>query len=152
MSNASNVIIDNKEWKKPRPNVDHDNKEFWDGLKQHKFMLWKCGSCGAHYWPKAYCNQCEGSGAWASNMKWVETSGKGKIFCFNVHHMAFHPAFKDDIPYAYVLVEMNEGPLVSAMLLGTPPDDIHKVGQPVEVVYEDHPKEDFTMLRFRIAG
>ena len=152
MSNEPNVIIDNKEWKKPRPNIDHDNKEFWDGLKEHKLLLWKCGSCGATYWPKAYCNKCEGSGAWASNMSWAPSSGKGKIFCFNVHHMAFHPAFKDDIPYAYVLVELDEGPLISAMLLGTPPDDVHKVGQRVEIVYEDHPKEGFTMPRFRIAG
>jgi len=151
MSKEPNVIIDNKEWKKPRPNIDHDNREFWDGLSKHKLLLWTCGSCGAKYWPKAYCNKCEGSGAFASNMSWKEASGKGKLFAFNVHHMAFHPGFKDDIPYCYALIELDEGPLISAMMLGTYPDDVHKVGQPVEIVYEDHPNEGFTLPRFRMV-
>ena len=151
MSKEPNVIIDNKEWKKPRPNVDHDNREFWDGLKKHKLMLWTCGGCGAKYWPKAYCNKCEKSGPFASNMAWKEASGKGKLFAFNVHHMAFHPGFKDDVPYAYALIELDEGPLISAMMLGTYPDDVHKVGQPVEIVYEDHPNEGFTLPRFRMV-
>ena len=54
----------------------------------------------------------------AANMEWAEASGRGKIFAFNRHHMAFHPGFKDEIPYVYALIELDEGPLVSSTLVG----------------------------------
>jgi uncharacterized OB-fold protein len=150
MSDEANVIIDNKEWKKPLPNIDHDNREFWEGLSQHKLLLFQCKKCSAWYWPKSYCQNWDCNEAFAANIEMVEGSGKGKVFAFNVHHMVFHPGFKDDVPYCYALIELDEGPLISAMLLGSHPDDVHNVGQPVEIVYEDHPKEGFTIPRFRI--
>jgi uncharacterized OB-fold protein len=82
----------------------------------------------------------------------VESSGRGKIFAFNRHHMAFHPAFQDEIPYVYALIELDEGPLVSSTLVGPRrPKDVYDIGQSVEVVYEDHPAEGFSLPRFRIV-
>jgi hypothetical protein len=49
-----NVTIVDLEWKKPLPQIDHDNEAFWAGLKDHKLLSWRCKSCGAWYWPKAY--------------------------------------------------------------------------------------------------
>ncbi len=37
---APRSITITTEWKKPLPNIDKDNQEFWEGLKQHKLMLW----------------------------------------------------------------------------------------------------------------
>ncbi len=66
--------------------------------------------------------------------------------------MAFHPAFKDELPYVYALIELDEGPLISSTLVGAKtPKDVYDVGQKVEVVYEDHPAEGFTLPRFRIV-
>jgi hypothetical protein len=84
-------------------------------------------------------------------MHWEKASGRGKIFAFNRHHMAFHPAFQAEIPYVYALVELDEGPLISSTLVGGKlPKDVYDVGQRVEIVYEDHPNEGFTLPRFRI--
>jgi uncharacterized OB-fold protein len=149
---ASNVITVTTEWKKPRPSIDHDNEAFFEGLKQHKFLVWKCKSCtcGSAYWPKAYCQTRENE-PFAEDMHWVESSGKGKIFAFNIHQMAFNPGFKEEIPYYYALVELDEGPLVSSTLVGDRlPKNIYDIGQRVEVVYEDHPNEGFTIPKFRI--
>ena len=147
----SNVITITTEWKKPWPSIDHDNEGFFEGLKQHKLLLWKCKKCGANYWPKAYCQNHENE-PFAANMESAPSSGRGKIFAFNRHHMAFHPAFKDEIPYVYALVELDEGPLVSSTLVGPRmPGDVYDVGQTVEVVYEDHPAEGFSLPRFRIV-
>lgn len=151
MSEKNNVIISNVPWNKPLPNIDLDNKAFWDGLSEHKFLLWHCKTCGAWYWPKAYCNNHPNE-PFATNLEWVESSGIGKIFAFNRHHWAFHPGVADEVPYVYAIVEMNEGPLISATLIGESPDDVHDVGQEVEIVYEDHPAEGFTMPRFRLTG
>lgn len=148
---APNVVTVDAEWKKPRPQIDHDNEAFWAGLKAHKLLLWRCKTCGAWYWPKAYCRN-HGNEPFAANMAWAEAKGTGKLFAFNRHHMAFHPGFKDDIPYVYALIELDEGPLISSTLVGDKmPRDVYDVGQKVEIVYEDHPRDGFTLPRFRIV-
>ena len=40
MSDA-NVIVRTEPWNKPLPNIDQDNAPFWEGLKQHKFLVWR---------------------------------------------------------------------------------------------------------------
>jgi uncharacterized OB-fold protein len=51
------------------------------------------------------------------------------------------------------LVELDEGPLISSTLIGeAQPKNVYDIGQKVEVVYEDHPTEGFTLPRFRIIG
>jgi uncharacterized protein len=148
---APQVITVTSEWKKPRPSIDHDNEAFFEGLKEHKFMLWRCGDCGANYWPKAYCQNHDNK-PYAENMRWEESSGRGRIFAFNIHHAAFNPGFRDEIPYYYALIELDEGPLISSTLVGDKrPKEIADVGQRVEVVYEDHPNEGFTLPKFRIV-
>jgi uncharacterized protein len=134
-------------YNKPLPNIDLDNKPFWDGLAEHKFLLFRCKTCGAWYWPKAYCRNHENE-PFMGNLEWTEASGRGKVFSFNIHHWAFHPGFKDDVPYAYALIETDEGPLISTMITGIPADQV-KVGMPVEIVYEDHPDVGFTLPKAR---
>ena len=149
-ANARNVVIVESEWKKPLPQIDHDNEGFWTGLKNHKLLLWRCKTCGAWYWPKAYCRNHDNE-PFAANMAWAEAKGTGKLFAFNRHHVPFHPGFKNDIPYVYALVELDEGPLISSTLVGDRmPRDVYDVGQRVEIAYEDHPREGFTLPRFRI--
>ena len=83
------------------------------------------------------------------NLKWEEASGRGTIFAFNVHHWAFHPGFRDEVPYVYALVETEEGPLISSTLVDVEPSAV-KVGMPVQIVYEDHPNEGFTIPKFKL--
>jgi uncharacterized OB-fold protein len=147
---AAQFITITAEWKKPLPNIDHDNEKFWDGLKEHKLLLWTCKTCGTSYWPKSYCIKHDNE-PFASDCEWREASGRGRIFAFNIHEWAFQPGFKEEIPYVYALVELDEGPLISSQLVGADqPDDVHNVGQMVEIVYEDHPNEGFTLPKFRI--
>jgi uncharacterized OB-fold protein len=145
---ADNVIITRGAWNKPRPSIDLDNKPFWDGLREHKFLLWCCEECGASYWPKTYC-QNHPNQPFAENMSWKEANGMGRIFAFNRHHWAFNPNF--EVPYVYALIELDEGPLVSSTI--TNPEtlgEVQHVGQRVQVVYEDVVDEGFTVPRFRV--
>ena len=42
-------------------------------------------------------------------------------------------------------------PLISSTIIGDKkPKDVYDVGQRLEIVYEDHPIEGFTLPRFRI--
>jgi len=146
---TDNVRLVFEPFTKPLPNVDLDNQPFWDGLREHKFLLFRCMTCGAYYWPKAYCRFHDNE-PFMGNLEWAEASGKGKVFAFNIHHWPLHPGFKEDVPYVYALIELNEGPLISSNVINIDPKDV-KVGMPVEIVYEDHPSEDFTLPKFRPA-
>jgi uncharacterized protein len=139
-----------KRWNKPRPNIDADGEAFWEGLRNHQLLLWTCSTCGAQYWPKAYCIKHENE-PFAQNMSWQPGSGRGRIFAMNRHHWAFHPGFKDDVPYTYALIELDEGPLISSTIVGRQPSDLMDVGQPVQIVYEDYPEDGFTIPRFELV-
>jgi uncharacterized OB-fold protein len=136
-------------WNKPWPNIDKDSQEFWDGFTRHELLLWTCGTCDAQYWPKTYCIKHENE-AWAANMSWQPSSGLGKLFCYNIHHWAFHPGFKDEVPYTYALIELDEGPLISATITGRQPS-AEDVGKQVKIVYEDHPEFGFTLPHFELT-
>jgi uncharacterized protein len=139
------------QWRKARPNIDDDNREFWDGLAAHRLLLWHCGQCGAWYWPKAYCREHPNE-PFAAQMSWQPAAGTGRIFSANVHRWAFDPAFADDVPFPYVLVELDEGPLISSMLTDRAEDPVALVGRRVEVVFEDHLDLDdgFVLPKFRL--
>ncbi len=135
-----------KEWNKPLPSLDEDIEPFWKGLKRHEFLLFRCKTCGAWYWPVSFCAKHPNE-PFYGNLEWTKSSGKGKVFAFNIHYKAFHPGFKDDIPYVYSLIELDEGPMFGSNIIGIDPKEV-KIGMPVEVVYEDI-TEEYTLPKFR---
>src|SRR5690348_10190137 len=96
---------------------DEDIFPWWDGLKRHEFLLYRCKRCGAHYWPLAQCRNHDDIPR-LDEMEWAPTSGKGTVFSWVIIHQVLNQAFKDEVPYAMALVEMNEGPLVSGRIIG----------------------------------
>lgn len=141
-----------KPWNKPRPNIDADSAEFWEGLKRHELLLWTCGECGASYWPKSFCINHENQ-PFAANCEWKPSSGYGRIYSMNRHEYAFHAGFKEDVPYFYALVELDEGPVISSTIVGEQPTDpIRDIGRRVKVVFEDHPDAGFTLPRWELVN
>jgi len=132
-------------WNKPRPNIPTDMKSFWDAMKAHKFVLWHCKVCGGWYWPTASCRNHPNE-AFMANMEWKEASGRGKVFTFTAPHWVFHPGFKDEVPYIYALIELEEGPLFSSNVINCDLKDM-KVGLPVQVIFEDV-HDEFTLPKF----
>lgn len=138
-------------YNKPLPNIDEDIRPFWDGVKRHEFLLLRCKRCGAWYWPAAYCRNHDDKAPFMQDMEWVPASGKGTIFTFNIHYWAFHPGFKDEVPYVYALIEMDEGPMFGTNIVGTPPQEV-RIGQRVEIFFEDYPDADVTVPKARLIS
>lgn len=137
-------------WNKPLPNITEDNRPFWEGLRRHQFLVFRCKRCGASYWPRAYCRVCPPE-PFFGNMEWVPASGRGKVFAFNIHRIAMHPGFQQDLPYVYALVELEEGPNFGCNIVGCDPSEV-RIGMPVEVTYwdiEPDEGEPFTLAQFR---
>lgn len=146
-------VIDSRDrvWNKPEPNLDPEIEPFWEGLRQRKFLLFRCKRCDAYYWPATYCRNHDTVAPFFGDMEWVETSGRGKVHEYNVHQVAFHPGFKEDVPYVYAMIEMEEGPMISSNVIEVDPSKVG-IGMSVEVVYEDIRLQDgreFTLPKFR---
>jgi hypothetical protein len=88
---------------------------------------------------------CAACGSW--EWEWVASKGRGKVFTWTVVRRPMHPAFKDDAPYAPVVVQMDEGVRLVTSLIDCTPDEIQR-GMPVEVVF-DAVTPDVTLPKFR---
>src|SRR4030042_1071042 len=117
--------------KKSLPAVTASSKAFWDAAKRHELVVYKCLNCGALYSQASDCISCD-----SPRMDWVKVSGRGEVFTFCIYHQAFHPAWKDDIPYNVAYVKLDEGPLLMTNIVGCANKDIY-IGMPVAVVLED---------------
>ena len=116
------------EYQKQLPSITASNKAFWDAARRHELSAYRCLSCGAFYSQVTECTSCD-----SPRMAWVKLSGKGEVFTFCVYRQAFHPAWKDDIPYNVAYVKLDEGPLLMSSIVGCANEDIY-IGMPVAVV------------------
>lgn len=128
---------------KPLPRGEEFNGEFYRFCKQHELRFQRCRDCGAwRHMPRESCQAC-GSFNWA----WERTAGKGQVFSWTVIHRALHPGFAPELPYAAVVVELEEGVRIVSHVLDLPVDQL-RVGLPVEVVFDDVTPE-ITLPKFR---
>jgi uncharacterized OB-fold protein len=131
------------EYEKPLPATTGLNGEFYAWCKKGELRFQKCGGCGAwRHVPREMCANC-GSFEW----EWAASSGKGRLFTWTVAGVPLHPAFKGDLPYASVVVELEEGVRMVSRIPGCPPEDL-TIDMPVEV-YFDEVTEEVSLPMFR---
>ncbi len=128
---------------KPLPKTTKEDRPFWEGVKQRRFLLPRCTQCG-HTWfpPYQNCQRCL-----SFDREWKEASGRGHVFGFIEMQQPYIPSFKDELPYNVALIELEEGPKMYSNIVGIPNDQI-RVGMAVEVVFEDA-NEEFAIPKFR---
>ncbi|MDE2376598.1 Zn-ribbon domain-containing OB-fold protein [Bradyrhizobium sp.] len=129
--------------RKPLPAPDADTTAFWRGLKDGRLLLQHCGRCGhVQYYQQAMCRACG-----SEQLEHRPASGRGKVHSFSVVHRAPGPAFKTDVPYAVLLVELAEGPRMISTFAGGDPADV-TFDMDVELSF-DEVSEEITLPRFR---
>jgi len=121
----------------PKP-MTPEAKPYWDGLREGKLMLPECNDCGkAFFYPRIACPNCH-----SRNVGWVQASGKGKLYSFQIAYRALNPAFKIPPPYVLAMVELEEGPRLMSNLINVEADpDVIKCDMAVEVVFEKQTDE-----------
>ena len=74
-------------------------------------------------------------------MAWEEMSGKGKLIAFTTIHIAptamIEAGYGRDNPYCTGIVQLEEGPAISAQILGVDPMQPEQItiGTPLRVVF-----------------
>jgi len=128
---------------KPLPQITPEMAPFWAAARRHDLVVQRCRGCGTFRFPaRDLCSRCLSREA-----EWAPVSGRGTVFTFAVMHQVYHPGFADEVPYAVVVVELEEGARVVSNLVGCAVRDI-SIGMPVEVVFEDVTPE-VTLPKFR---
>ena len=128
---------------KPLPGINKLNKPFWEATKRHELVLQHCCKCGVYRYPVGLtCPECV-----SDELEWRKVSGRGVIYTWTVFHRVYHPAFANEIPYAVVAVELDEGPRMITNLVDCQLANI-KIGMPVEVTFEDV-NEEISLPKFR---
>lgn len=124
------------------PEPDADSGFFWNGLKEKKLLIQRCGDCGRNRFPPMprcpYCASAKGST--------IEAAGGGTIYSWIVVHRAFDPAFTDEVPFTLATVDLDETVRIVGRLEGAPP----QFGMRVHATFFNHP--DWTELRFAPQG
>jgi uncharacterized OB-fold protein len=130
---------------KPIPAVTPELRPFFDAARAGTLVVQRCRTCGERRFPpRDICSRCLGRAA-----DWVPSSGRGKILTWNVMHQVYHPGFANEVPYAVVLVELDDGGRMISNLVGYPNDRL-EVGLPVEVTFEKL-SEEVSLPKFRPA-
>lgn len=115
---------------KPIPHTTPESQAYWDSAEQGKLRLQRCASCGkVRHYPQLVCASC-----YSLAVEWIEASGRGLVHSWTVAHHAFLPAFKPDLPYILVTVDLAEGPRALGRLDMASRDRLH-IGLAVAVSF-----------------
>jgi uncharacterized OB-fold protein len=135
-----------EDYGKPVPEPSNESRPFWAGLHQHRLLLQRCTQCfRVRHYPRPVCDAC-----YSMQFDWIEASGRGTIHSWTVTHHAFHFGFKRDLPYVTVVVDLEEGVRMNAILVDGPQAPL-AIGAPVAIVYDDV-TADLTLPRFRLTA
>ena len=116
------------------PAMSLEGAPFWDALSEGNLRVQRCESCDTlRHYPSPMCGRCQ-----SMQVAWSELSGRGTVHSWTVTHQTALPAFKDQVPYALVTVDLAEGVRMLAPLVATPFDDL-RVGLPVRVNFAQRP-------------
>lgn len=131
---------------KPLPQPDPDSGAFWAGLKHGRLLLQHCLVCSqVQVYQQSRCRLCG-----SERLEHRAASGRGHVHSYSVVYRAPGPAFKQDTPYAVLLVELEEGPWMISSLLGGDPMAV-AIDATVELVC-DPVDARITLPRFRLTA
>jgi len=112
----------------PQPRQDGDNAVFLAAWKEGVLKVQSCTGCGkAVFYPRPVCPHC-----WSDRLESRIASGRGKVVSFSVIHRPNDPAFNDEVPILLAEVELDEGALMLARIIGCDAADVRS-GMRVEL-------------------
>ena len=117
----------------PRPQRRPWNAPALDSSPETGLLVPKCRQCG-HVWypPSSRCPECL-----SSNIGFHAASGAATLWSWIVMHRSYFAATKDQTPYAVALVELAEGPRITARLRNDS-DVVPQLGMPLKRVFSKH--------------
>ena len=86
-------------------------KEFNDDIRQGKIEGYVCENCGNKQIDIIqFCSSCH-----SPRLRKVEFAGQGKVVTYTIQQVA-PEQFMNEVPYAWVIVELDEGPKITGWM------------------------------------
>jgi uncharacterized OB-fold protein len=105
----------------------------------------RCLQCATWiFYPREQCPVC-----FSTDLEFAPVSGRGRVFAYTIVYQPANPAFESEAPYAYAIVQLDEGVRMPTNIVECPLDDI-RVDMPVTVVFDDVSPE-WTLVKFKPA-
>ncbi|MFX1315359.1 MAG: Zn-ribbon domain-containing OB-fold protein [Promethearchaeota archaeon] len=116
---------------------DFTIESYLEFVRNKKLMGSKCKNCSEVFVPvRKLCTKCN-----SANMEWIEMSGKGKLAAFTSITVGtpffIEKGYDRNKPYCFSVIKLDEGPMVSAQLVGvdeSKPETIN-IDMPVKVTF-----------------
>ncbi len=126
------------------PELDGLAVDFYRHLARGELCFQRCNGCQRfRHTPRWRCAGCG-----SDDFEWVRSAGSGKVFSWTVTHRPIDPGWaKIDLPYATLVVEMDEGVRAVGALRDALPE-VLRLDLRVEAVIEKK-NDDFAFLWFR---
>lgn len=95
---------------------------FYHFISEKRLVGTRCPFCDAVYLPpRVICPRC-----FSDDLEWTELSGEGKLAAFTSIYIAptfmIEQGYGREAPYLTGIVELDEGPMISARILGLDPE------------------------------
>jgi uncharacterized protein len=130
----------------PRPLSPELTKPFWEAAKRHELVMPRCKTCDhLFFYPRAECPRCL-----SNHLEWMKVSGRGRLHTYTVVYQPANAAFRDDAPYVYAVVQLDEGPRVVSNVVQCDIEAV-RVDMPLEVIFDDVTSE-WTLVKFKPAS
>ena len=96
------------------PLTDQFSQAYWDAARDGTLLIQRCGGCGRYqFYPRGHCAAC-----FAPDPAWVPATGYGRLHTYTVINRTPNAEFADDCPYVFAIIELDEGPRMTARIIG----------------------------------
>jgi len=120
-------------------------QDYIDGLIEGKIFGSKCNKCNQIMIPiKPVCSKCGNF-----SVEKFKTKGKGFLKNFTIIYVA-PEKFKDKVPYAVGLIQIDEGGLIMGRLVGVSPDKPENIKIGSKVKFELLVENEKVIVVFRV--
>ncbi len=127
------------------PTIEDDTRPFWDAAREQRFLVKRCGACGAvHHYPRQFCPSC-----WSDDVAWLDASGRATLYTWSVVYANDLPPFPERLPYVAAVVDLEEGPRVMTNIVDCDPAEL-RIGMDLVVDFLSL-TDDITAPVFRPA-
>jgi uncharacterized protein len=115
--------------KRALPVPDELSEPFWAAALEGRLLIQRSPRTGKFQWyPRGHCLDDP-----SQTPEWVQVSGLGNVYAYSIIHRTGNPAVEP--PFAIALVELDEGVVVTANLVGIDFEQV-QIGMRVQLVFE----------------
>ena len=116
------------------PEPDDKNRPFFDGAREGKLRLQRCGDCGRWMFPvRRRCQHCG-----STKLAWADASGRGTLYAHGQLQREVHPRHAGRLPVLLAQVDLEEGVRMNTNLVAVDPARVI-VGMKLRVGFEVSP-------------